>query len=94
MLAGQEVFRQGDPSDLVYVVDDGRIDVVRDTQDGEVPLASFVAGDHFGEMGPLFGLRRSATARAMTDTIVTGYTAKGFRDLVGPERLPAMIRGR
>ena len=45
-------------------------------------------------MGPLFGLPRSATVRARTDATVTGYTAAAFRDLVGAEQLPALIRGR
>jgi putative ABC transport system ATP-binding protein len=43
---------------------------------------------------PLFGLPRSATARAHTDTTLTGYTATAFRDHVGAEHLPALIRGR
>ena len=45
-------------------------------------------------MGPLFGLPRSATVRARTDATLTGYTAAAFRDLVGAEQLPALIRGR
>ena len=92
--AGQDLFREGDPSDLIYMVDSGEVEVVRDTGDGETVLGSMAAGEHVGEMGPLFGLRRSATARARTDVTVTGYTAKAFRDLVGPERLPSLIRGR
>lgn len=92
--AGHDLFRQGDPSDLIYMIDSGEIEVVRDTADGETVLASIAAGEHVGEMGPLFGLRRSATARAKTDVTVTGYSAKAFRDLVGPERLPSLIRGR
>lgn len=91
---GYELFRQGDPSDLIYMINDGRIDVVRDTPEGEVLLATLGEGDHLGEMGPLFGLRRSATARARTAVTVTGYTVKAFRDLVGAERIPSLIRGR
>ena len=62
--------------------------------DGELLLATLGPGDHLGEMGPLFGLPRSATVRARSDTLLTGYTAKAFRDLVGAEQLPALIRGR
>jgi len=51
-------------------------------------------GEHLGEMGPLFGLPRSATIRARTDAVLTGYTAKAFRDHVGADRLPSLIRGR
>lgn len=94
LTAGQELFRQGDPSDLIYMIDDGQLDVVRSTPDGEVLLATLSSGAHVGEMGPLFGLLRSATVRARTDATVTGLNVKGFKELVGPERIPSMIRGR
>jgi putative ABC transport system ATP-binding protein len=94
LTAGQELFRQGDPSDLIYMIDDGELDVVRSTPDGEVLLATLSSGAHVGEMGPLFGLLRSATVRARTDATVTGMTVQAFKDLVGPERIPSMIRGQ
>ena len=48
-------------------------------------------GDYFGEMGPLFGLPRSATARATEPTVVTGYSVKDFRDKLGIERLGDIV---
>jgi len=36
-------------------------------------------GGYFGELAPLFGLPRSATARATTPTTVTGSTIADFR---------------
>jgi len=92
--AGEHLFRQGDPSDLIYIIDSGEVDVVRNTGDGDILLATLGPGDHLGEMGPLFGLHRSASVRATTDSVLVGYTAKSFRDLVGADRLPALIRGR
>ena len=92
--AGQDLFRQGDPSDFIYIIDDGELDAIRDTEDGPKLLSTLGPGEHLGEMGPLFGLRRSATIRARTDAVLTGYTAKAFRDLVGADRLPSLIRGR
>ena len=94
LAAGDTLFRQGDPSDLIYVVETGQVDVIRDTPDGELLLATLGPGDHLGEMGPLFGLPRSASVRARSDATLTGYTATAFRDLVGAEHLPALIRGR
>jgi putative ABC transport system ATP-binding protein len=92
--AGEFLFREGDPSDLIYMVHDGEVEVVRRSPDGEIVLAALGKGEHLGEMGPLFGLRRSASVRARTDARLTGYTVKAFRDLVGAERLPSLIRGR
>ena len=56
LAAGTALFRQGDPSDRIYVVERGQVDVVRETPDGEVLLATLGPGEHLGEMGPLFGL--------------------------------------
>ena len=36
-----------------------------------------------GEMGVLFHMPRSATARARTDATVIGYTAQAFRERLG-----------
>ncbi len=94
LAAGEHLFRQGDPSDMIYMIEQGRIEVTRDTSDGPIVLATLDAGDHIGEMGPLFGLPRSATARAIDDSVLTGYSVKAFRDLVGADRLPSLIRGR
>jgi putative ABC transport system ATP-binding protein len=49
-------------------------------------------GQYFGELGPLFGLRRSATARAVKHAVVTDYTARDFRDLVGSGRIAETIK--
>ena len=72
----------------------GQVDIVRDTPDGELLLATLGPGEHLGEMGPIFSLPRSATARVRADATLTGYTPGAFRDLVGAEHLPALIRGR
>jgi putative ABC transport system ATP-binding protein len=90
---GQVVFEQGAPSDLVYIVEDGQVEIVRQRTDGaEEPVALLGPGRYFGELGPLFGLRRSATARAVEHAVVTGYTPRDFRDLVGSGRVAEAIK--
>ncbi len=94
LAAGETLFEQGDRGDRIYLIDSGSIDVVRARGDGvEEHLATLGVGEHFGEMGPLFGLPRSATARAAEATVVTGYSVKDFRDKVGVERLSDLVRG-
>ena len=91
--AGQTVFEQGDPSDLVYVIEQGEVEIVRVRDDGaEERLASLGAGRYFGELGPLFGLRRSATARAVTHAAVTGYPVREFRQLIAPDGIAQVVR--
>jgi putative ABC transport system ATP-binding protein len=90
---GQLVFEQGAHSDLVYTIEDGEIEIVRQRADGgQEPVALLGEGQYFGELGPLFGLRRSATARAVKHAVVTGYTARDFRDLVGSGRIAESIK--
>jgi putative ABC transport system ATP-binding protein len=90
---GQAVFEQGDRSDLVYTIEDGRIEIVRQRADGTEELVALLdSSRYFGELGPLFGLRRSATARAVGDAVVTGYTPRDFRDLVGSGRVAEAIK--
>jgi putative ABC transport system ATP-binding protein len=93
LAAGEVLFQQGDASDLVYVVEAGEIEVVRELADGgEEVLAELGAGSYFGELGPLFGLRRSATARAVGPTTVTGLTVAAFRERTG-DGIAAIIAG-
>jgi putative ABC transport system ATP-binding protein len=79
---GQVLFRQGDPGDLVYEVEQGAVEIVQELADGaETILALVEPGNYFGELAPMFGLRRSATVRASADgpVVVTGYTLRDFR---------------
>ena len=81
---GQVVFEQGARSDLVYTVEEGEVEIVRQRTDGGVELLALLGpGRYFGELGPLFGLQRSATARAVGHAVVIGYLPSAFRELVG-----------
>ena len=80
LVPGQLLFAQGGASDLVYVVADGEIEVFRERADGsDHVVATFGPGQYFGELGPLAGLPRTASARARTATTLTGYSAQEFR---------------
>jgi putative ABC transport system ATP-binding protein len=78
--AGETLFEQGNESDVVYVVESGEIELVRERADGgEEILALHGPGEYFGELGPMFGIRRSATARATVPSRVTGLPLREFR---------------
>ncbi|MEY2568753.1 MAG: putative transport system ATP-binding protein [Actinomycetota bacterium] len=86
LAAGETVFRQGDTGELVYVVDDGEVEILRELAGGgEEVLVQLGTGKYFGELAPLFGLRRSATARATKPTVVTGRSLREFRDTYGAD---------
>ncbi len=89
------VFEQGTIGDLIYVVTDGELEIVRELAGGgEELLKVATAGDYFGEIGPLFGLPRSATVRARTEAIVIGYTVQAFRQRLGPTGVRDLIEHR
>jgi putative ABC transport system ATP-binding protein len=86
LAAGEVLFRQGDRSDLVYEIIEGEMEVVRELAGGgEEPLSVLSAGTYVGELGPLLGLRRSATVRALTPAVVVGCPPQAFRDRLKPE---------
>ena len=87
LVAGAVLFRQGDPSDLVYVVESGEVELYRTRGDGsEERLAVAAPGNYFGELGPMLNLPRSANARALGDAVVTGYGTRLFRALHPSDR--------
>ena len=78
--AGEIVFEQGSLGGKIYVVEGGGVEIERD---GEVIHVN-QQGEHFGEMGPLFNLPRSATARAgAKGAKLTGYTLRQYSEIVG-----------
>ncbi len=86
--AGLSLFRQGDRGELVYVVRSGRLRVEREDSDGTVTvLATRTAGEHVGEMAPLFSLPRSASVVAEVDTVVEAMTPDVFRSEFGVTHL-------
>jgi putative ABC transport system ATP-binding protein len=93
--AGTVLFEQGAISDLIYIVSEGELEMVRQlTGGGEEVIRVPKAGEYFGEIGPVFGLPRSATARARTDAAVVGYCIPAFRERVGAAGMRDLIDGR
>jgi putative ABC transport system ATP-binding protein len=77
---GDVLFEQGDLGDHVYVVEEGEIEIVRIRDDGSEELVTRVGpGGYFGELAPMFGIRRSATARASTSSRLQGLSLSDFR---------------
>jgi putative ABC transport system ATP-binding protein len=85
LASGQMLFEQGDRGHLVYVVEEGEVEVVRVRSDGSEEVRARIGpGRYFGELAPLFGLPRSASARATSPTVLTSYTLRDFRSRFQP----------
>ncbi|OBK70302.1 ATP-binding cassette domain-containing protein [Mycobacterium sp. 1274761.0] len=95
LAAGEVLFEEGTMGDCIYVVAEGEVEIVRELVGGGEELV-WVAepGDYFGELGPLFHIPRSATARARTDAAVVGYTVAAFRERLGTSGIRDVIERR
>ena len=62
---GDMICRQGELGDCMYVIQAGRVRVVQEVDDKEVPLAELKTGEIFGEMAIVERKPRSASVRAI-----------------------------
>lgn len=85
---GQEVFRQGDLGDRIYIIAQGRAEVVRNERGRDVPLAQLGPGEYFGEMALLNQTTRNATVRCVTPLDVLSIHKREFSVLAA--NLPAL----
>ncbi len=78
--AGDTIIRQGDEGDCYYVITEGRVQVVREADDGlnEDELGQLGVGRGFGEEALLSGQPRNATVRALTRATVMRLDKKDF----------------
>jgi CRP-like cAMP-binding protein len=66
--AGEVVFDEGDPSDQLYVIQAGEVELVRETERKERVVARLGPGELFGELGLVAGERRTSRAVAVNPT--------------------------
>ncbi len=89
---GEVLFEQGSRGNRIFMVEEGEIVLVRSHPDHDEELLRVAQpGDYFGEMGPLFSLPRSATARARGASLVVGYTVRSFREKVGVDYMAGLL---
>jgi len=73
---GQEIFREGDLGDSLFVLVEGQVEVARHGQ--AAALAVLEAPAAFGEMALVDREHRSATVRARTAVLALQLTAENF----------------
>jgi putative ABC transport system ATP-binding protein len=84
---GEVLFYEGERGDVAYVVESGHIELIRQLSDGsEEVVLEAGPGSWFGELAPLFGLPRSATARATSASVVMSCTPHDLRQRVKSQR--------
>jgi len=75
---GDEVFREGDLGDRMFIILSGRADVVRQHGGREAKLAAIGSGEYFGEMALLNQTTRAATVRCTEPMQVLSLPKREF----------------
>jgi CRP-like cAMP-binding protein len=84
---GSYLFRQGDAGESVYILVSGRLQVVAATDEGgELVLGEIGPGESVGEIALLTGERRTASIRAIRDSVLVEIGHQAFMATV--ERHP------
>ena len=65
------LFREGDPGDCAYIIDNGMVEISFDKDGRKLVMATLTKGDILGEMAIIDRLPRTASARAIVPTVVT-----------------------
>ena len=76
--SGEVIVRQGDVGDCMYVIQSGKVEVIREHGGKEIRLAQLGEGDFFGEMALFEKDVRSATVRTLGDARVLTVDRKIF----------------
>lgn len=75
---GTKIFKEGEVGDRAYVIQEGQVEIVKATRDGEVVLATIGKGSIFGEMALIDSGTRMASARAATACTLIVVTRPAF----------------
>jgi len=79
---GEIIFRAGDLADCAYVIMEGAVDVVTETDAGELVAVTLQQNQLFGEIALLNNAPRSATLKAHGSVTVMKITEEMFLKLV------------
>ncbi len=77
---GSYVYRQGDASEVFFVIATGEAELVLERSDGMARVVGRIGpGGHFGETGILTGKSRSLSVRALSELVVICFDKRYFR---------------
>lgn len=81
-LQGQVIFKQGDSGDCAFIIEKGRVLVYLEKDGIETPLTILGEGEIFGEMSLIDNQNRSASARALDDSLLNIVTRQQLMERV------------
>lgn len=75
---GEAIFRQGETGDCMYLVQEGKVEVLQRKGEMEFCLAVVDKGDYFGEKALFGDAVRTVTARSLGGAFVLSVKKKDF----------------
>ncbi|MEO5374552.1 MAG: ATP-binding protein [Alphaproteobacteria bacterium] len=87
---GTVIFREGDQSDVAYLIVDGRVEITKEVGGDTIVITTLTKGEFLGEMSLIDGGGRSATARVLAPSTLQVVSAETFREQM--ENTPPLIR--
>jgi F420-non-reducing hydrogenase small subunit len=82
---GEKIFHQGNPGDAMYVILEGEVEISKESGRDRYLLAHLYTDDFFGEMAILTNQPRSASATAISRTLLLPIKRDEFLDKVKKE---------
>ena len=81
--ANQEVIREGDPGDTLYLILEGEVAIIKNQSDGgQIELDHIGAQDYFGEMALFEDIPRTATVRTLSPCRMLVLHKHAFNEIV------------
>ena len=80
--AGETIFEEGEEGQHFYIINKGKVKVLRKARGEPRLIATLVPGDYFGEAALLYGRRRSATVAAETNVELLRLSKEDFDNLL------------
>jgi CRP/FNR family cyclic AMP-dependent transcriptional regulator len=82
---GEVIFKEGEQGRELYLIQEGAVEIFKETPRGRIKLAEFIKGDFFGDMALLQSIPRyaAATAKGKTKLLILqpgGFLLKIRRD--------------
>jgi hypothetical protein len=92
--AGEFIFEEGDASTDMYIIEDGRVEILKRRIGEEKSVAVLEAGDFFGEMSLLEETPREVSAKVVSDCSLLRIDHSTFDQIVreNPEIAVRMLR--
>jgi CRP-like cAMP-binding protein len=93
---GTLIFKAGDPGEEMFIIQQGRVRIFTHNKNGdEITINHYADNEVFGELSPIDGLARSASASAVEDLKVYVLSRVDFLNFLNerPQIGLAMMRG-